>query len=90
MPTATNTQYTADVIQLPKPKAKYRRETQTDATVASAATANKYGLLKRLYTRRREREPDREVNEDYDYNDDFLEEDAKAFGRENLGPVARP
>ena len=34
------------------------------------------------------REPVREDNDDYE--DEVLEEDAKAFGRENLGSVASP
>jgi len=36
------------------------------------------------------REPVREDSDDVDYDDEFLEEDAKAFVREIVGPVASP
>jgi len=40
MPTATNPQSPTADIQLPKPKAKSRRGTQTDVTTASVAAAD--------------------------------------------------
>jgi hypothetical protein len=75
---------------LPKPKTKSRRGTQIDATAASVAADTHIPLSKEIIHETPKREPVREDNDDYDYDDVFLEEDAKAFGRENAGSVASP
>jgi hypothetical protein len=69
-------------------KAKSRRGTQTAVTSASDIRPSKEIIYETP-----KREPVREDNDDDDdyYDDDgFLQEDAKRFGRENVGSVASP
>jgi len=68
---------------LPSLKEKSRRGTQTDITSASVTDIR---LSKVIIYETPKREPLREDNDDDD--DGFLEEDAKRFGRDNLGSVA--
>jgi len=84
LPAATNPQTLTTDIELPTFKAKSRRGTQTDLTAASVADMRP---SKEIIYETPKREPLRE-DDDADYNDEFLEEDAKRFGRENVGPVA--
>ena len=74
-----------------KPKAKSRRETQTDDTSASVAADTNRRPSKKIIYETPKRESVREDNDtDDDYGDEFLEEDAKRFGIENVGPVGSP
>jgi len=68
---------------LPTLKAKSRRGTQSAVTSASDIRPSKEIIYETP-----KREPVRE--DDDDYADEFLEEDAKRFGRENVCPVAGP
>jgi len=81
---------TAD-IQLPTPKANSRRGTQTDVTTSSVAATN-IRPSKEIVYETPKREPVRvdDAADGDDYDDEFLEEDAKWFGRENIGPVPSP
>ena len=84
LPAATKPQTSTPDLELPNLKAKSRRGTQTDVTSASVTDIRPskeiiYGTPKR--------EP---VRGDDDDDDGFLEEDAKRFGRENVGAVANP
>ena len=86
LPAATNPQ-TPD-LELPNLEAKSRRGTKTDVTSASVTDIRP---SKEIIYQTPKREPVRQDdNDDDDDDDEFLEEDAKRFGRENLGSVARP
>ena len=79
-------------IEWPKPKAKYKRWTQTDVTSASISDTH-IGPSKEIIYETPKRELVREVNDDDNdeyYDDEFLDEDAKSFGREDVGPVGSP
>jgi len=80
--------HTAD-IRLPKPKAKSRRGKQSDITAASVAANTHIRPSKQIIYETPKIESVQEDNDD-DYEDEFLEEDAKSFGRENVGPVGSP
>jgi hypothetical protein len=69
---------------LPNLKARSRRRTQTD--VASASVTDTRPSKEIIY----ETSKCEPVREDDDDDDGFLEEDAKRFGRENVGSVASP
>jgi len=86
MPAATIPQSPTTDIQLSKPKAKSRSGTQTDDTTASFAADTYIRPPKEIIYETPKREP---VLEDDD-DDEFVEEDVKRFGRENVGPVASP
>ena len=88
MTAATISQPLTPDTELPKLKAKPRRGTQTAVTSASVS-APQIRPSKVIIYETPKREPVREDNvHDDDYDDEFLEEDAKRLGRENLGPVA--
>jgi hypothetical protein len=75
------------------PRGKSRRGTQTDATIAYFAADTHIRPSKEIIYETPKRDSVREYNDNDDndhYDDEFLEEDAKTFGRENLGPVASP
>jgi len=75
---------------LRKPKAKSRHGTQTDVTSASVSDTHIRPSKEIIYETPK-REPVREDNDDDDdFDDEFLKEDAKRFGRENVGPVGGP
>jgi len=83
LPAATNPQTPTPDIVLPSLNAKSRRGTQTDVT--SAYVTNIRSSIEIIHETPK-RESVRKDNDDY--NDDrFLEENAKCFGRENLGSV---
>ena len=77
---------TAD-IELPTLKAKSRRGTQTDVTSASVTDIRP---SKQIIYETPKSEPVREDNDEHGDDDWILEEDAKRFGRENVGSVASP
>ena len=83
LPAATNTQTPTPDIELPTLKAKYRRGSQTDVTSASVTDMRP---SKEIIYETSKRETVRQDDDDDD--DGFLEEDAKRFGRENVGSVA--
>jgi hypothetical protein len=85
MPAATVSQTSIPDTELPKLKAKSRRRTQISDTSASVSDPQIRPSKVIIYEMPK-REPVREDNDDSD--DEFLEEDAKRFGRANLGPVA--
>jgi hypothetical protein len=70
---------------LPKLKAKSRRGTQTYVTSASDKHTR---LSKEITYETPKREPVLQYDDDYD--NEFLEEDSKTLGRENVSPVAGP
>jgi len=73
---------------LSKLKAQSRRGTQTDVTSAYVSDTHIRPSKEIIYETPK-REPVREYNDD-DYDDEFIEEDVKRFGRENVGNVASP
>ena len=73
---------------LPKLKAKSRRGSQTDVTSASVS-APQIRPFKEIIYETPKREHVREEDDD-DYDVEFLEEDARRFGKANVGPVASP
>jgi len=84
-PAVTNPQHPTADTDLPKLKAKSRRGTQTDVTSASVTDIPP---SKEIMYETPKREPFREEN-DYDvdnYDDEFLEKDAKKFDRESVVP----
>jgi len=85
-PTAATT---TSSTHLPRIKAKSLRGTQNDVTEASVA-ADPHTHIRPsedfIYETPK-REPGRHVGDD---DDEFLDEDAKRFGRENVGSIARP
>ena len=83
LPAATKPQTSTPDLELPNLKAKSRRGTQTDVTSASVTDIRP---SKQIIYEMPKREPVRENDDD----DGFLEEDAKRFGRENVGSVASP
>jgi len=85
LPAATNPQ-TPD-LELPNLNARSRRRTQTDVTSASVTDTRH---SKEIIYETPKCEPVREDDDDDDDDDGFLEEDAKRFGRENVGSVACP
>jgi len=85
LPAATKPQTSTPDLELPNLKAKSRRGTQTDVTSASVTDIRP---SKEIIYETPKREPVREADDDDD--DGFLEEDAKTFGRENVGSVASP
>jgi hypothetical protein len=89
LPAATNPQTLTTDIELPTLKAKSRRGTQTDVTSASVTDTQTRPSKEIIYETPKS-EPVRENNGDDDYDDEFLEEDAKRFGRENVAPIAGP
>jgi len=90
MPAATISQTITADIGLRKPKAKSRRVRQTDVASDSVSAADTHiRPSKEIIYETPKREWFREDNDD-DYDDDFLKEDAKRFGRENLGPLTGP
>jgi len=80
---------TSDIL-LPKSKTKSRRGTQTDVKAVSVANDTHIRPSKEIIYETPKGEPVREDNDDDDYDDEFLEEDAKTFCRENLSSVANP
>ena len=84
LPAATYPQ-TSD-LELPTLKAKSRRGTHTDDTSASVADIRP---SKEIIYETPKSEPVRQDDDDDD-DDGFLEEDAKRFGRDNVGSVASP
>ena len=68
---------------MPKLKAKSRRGTKTAVTAATDIQPSKEIIYETP-----KRDPVREDNDYDDYDDEFLEEDAKRFVRENVVPVA--
>jgi len=76
--------------ELPKPKAKSRRGTQTEVTSVSVADTYIRPSKEIIYESAK-REPVREDDDDDDddYDDEFLEEYAKRFGRENVCLLAQ-
>jgi hypothetical protein len=85
LPEASNTQTTTPDIELPTLRAKSRRRTHTDITSASVTDI---WPSKDIIYETPKPEP---VREDDDFDDDgFLEEDAKRFGRDNVGSLASP
>jgi hypothetical protein len=85
LPAATNLQTSTPDLELPTLKAKSIRGTQTDVTSASVTDIRP---SKEIIYETPKLEPVREADDDDD--DGFLEEDAKRFGRENVGSVASP
>ena len=75
---------------LPKPKTKSRRGTQNEVRAASVVADTHIRPSKELIYETPKRETVREDDDDDNYEDEFLEEDAKKFGRKNICPVARP
>ena len=88
LPTGTNPQTPTTDVEVPTLKAKSRRGTQTDFPLASVS-AKQIRSSKEIIYETPKREPVREDNDDDD-DDGFLVEDAKRFGRENVGSVASP
>ena len=86
LPAATNPQTPTPDLELPTLKAKCRCGTQTDETSAFVSDIR---LSKEIIQETPNCEPVREDN-DEDDDDGILEEDAKRFGRENVGSVASP
>ena len=72
---------------MPILKAKSRRGIQTDVTTASVSDIRPSKEII-FETPKRVTVPEDNDDHDYDYDGGFLEEDAKRFGRENLGSVA--
>jgi len=87
LPAATNTQTPTPDIEMPSLKAKSRRGTQTGITSASVTDIRP---SKEIIYETPKREVVREDNDDDDNEYGFLQEDAKRFGRENVGSVASP
>ena len=85
LPAATNPQTPTPDIELPTLKAKSRRGKQTDVTSSFVTDIRP---SKEIIYEMPKREPVREDEDDDD--DGYLEEDAKRFGRENVGSVASP
>ena len=79
----TNPQPPTADTEMPTIEEKSRRVTQTAVTSASDIRPSKEIIYETP-----KREPVREDDDDYD--DEFLEEDAKKFGRENVGSVTSP
>ena len=75
IPAATITQFPTADIQLPKPKAKSRRATQTNATVASVSSDTNIRPFQEIIYETPKSAPFREDNngDDYDDYDEFLE-----------------
>ena len=87
LPAATYPQTFTIDIELPTLKEKFRRGSHTDVTAGSVTDTRP---SKEIIHETAKREPVREDNdEDDDYDDEVLE-DAKRFGRENVGPIAGP
>ena len=76
MPAATILPSPTSGIQLRKPKAKSRRGTQTDETAAPVDADTHIRPSKEIIYETPKREPVRQDDDD-DYEDEFLEEDAK-------------
>ena len=74
-------------MELPTLKAKFRLGTQTDVTSASVTEIRP---SKEIIYETPKREPVREDKDDDDDEYGFLEEEAKRFGKENVGTVASP
>ena len=90
MPGATIPPSPSSDIQMPKLKGTSRGETTTDVTEASVAADTHIRSSKDIIYETPKREPvrkDEDENDD-DYDDEFLKDDAKKFSRENLGAVA--
>jgi len=85
LPAATNPQ-TPD-LELPNIKAKSRRGTQTDVTSASVTDIRP---SKEIIYETQKSGPVREDDDHHHHDDGFLEENAKRFGRENVGSEASP
>ena len=79
MPTATIPPYPTADIQLPKPKVKTRHGTQTDASAASVVADTHIRPNQEIIYKTPKHELVRENNNDDGYDDEFLEEDTKAF-----------
>ena len=77
-------------IQLPNIKAKSRPGRQTDVTAAPVSVDTQIRPSKEIIYETTKRELFPKVDGDDDYDDEFPEEDAKTFGRENVGSVASP
>jgi len=91
LPAATISQLPTADKELPKLKKISRRGTQSTVTSASDS-APQIRPSKEIIYETPKHEPLREDDDDDDNGNDveFLEEDAKSFGRENVGSVASP
>jgi len=75
----------------PPPPQKTRRGTQTDVTSASVTTSPLPVLPSTSKEFKYEPPKQERVDDDEDdYDDNFVEDEARAYGRENVGPVASP
>jgi len=90
MAASTISQTPSPDIELPKPKAKSRRGTLTDVTTVSVADTHIRPSKGIIYETPKREHVQEDNDDDDEYDDEFLKEEAKRFGGENVGPVAGP
>jgi len=84
---------TGQAVPPPPPTSqKMRRGTQTVVTLASVTATQQPPIKEHKYkpTKQERVEDDDEDEDDYNDDDNFVEDEAREYGRENIGPIASP
>jgi len=83
----------ASNVDVPPPTPqKMRRGTQTTVTSASVTATPPPPIKEYTYYPTKQERVEEDDDDEYDYNEDdnFVEDEARENGRENIGPVASP